>query len=172
MSDSDTDSEASVEPPSKIINGSHIAAQIRLEIAHAVKELAAESAPFGEPVVPGLAVILGAWHSATRLRDPHTSTHTHKRARTHQPAGLSCVSACAVGDRADSATYVRMKKKACAQVGILDLSPPPLPSTATQAEVLEAVAALNLDPRVHGILVQLPLPQHIDEQVVYSVAYL
>jgi hypothetical protein len=59
MSDSDSDSGSTVELPSKIINGSHIAAQIRLEVADAVKVLAAESALSGEPVVPGLAVILG-----------------------------------------------------------------------------------------------------------------
>jgi len=58
-----------------------------------------------------------------------------------------------------------MKKKACVQVGLLDRSPPPLPATVTQEQVLAIVAALNADPKVHGILVQLPLPPHIDEQV-------
>lgn len=59
MSDSDSDTDVTVELPSKIINGSHIAAQIRLEVADAVKVLAAESSLSGEPVVPGLAVVLG-----------------------------------------------------------------------------------------------------------------
>ncbi len=70
-----------------------------------------------------------------------------------------------VGERKDSQTYVRMKKKACAEVGIesfgLDM-----PATSTQEEVLAAVRAFNANPDVHGILVQLPLPKHIDEQTI------
>lgn len=61
-----------------------------------------------------------------------------------------------VGARPDSATYVRMKKRACSEAGILDLGRD-LPDTATLAEVIAAVDALNADPLVDGILVQVRL---------------
>ena len=70
-----------------------------------------------------------------------------------------------VGERKDSQTYVRMKRKACAEVGIDDLGRD-LPADASEAEVLAAVRELNADPRVDGILVQLPLPAHINEAAV------
>ena len=72
---------------------------------------------------------------------------------------------CAVGDRPDSATYVRMKKKACEQVGIIDFGVV-LPVDCSEARVLAEVERLNVDPRVHGILVQLPLPPQVDEALV------
>lgn len=61
-----------------------------------------------------------------------------------------------VGERKDSQTYVRMKKKACEEVGIASFGAD-LADTATQQEVLDVVAALNANPDVHGILVQLPV---------------
>ncbi len=70
-----------------------------------------------------------------------------------------------VGSRTDSATYVRMKKKACSEAGIVDFGVD-LPGDATQASIVEAVQTLNRDPRVDGILVQLPLPSHVDENAV------
>ncbi|KAI3428706.1 hypothetical protein D9Q98_007530 [Chlorella vulgaris] len=70
-----------------------------------------------------------------------------------------------VGQRKDSQTYVRNKKKACEEVGIVSFGTD-LDESATEAEVLQAVAGYNADPSVHGILVQLPLPPHIDEQRV------
>ena len=72
-----------------------------------------------------------------------------------------------VGARKDSQTYVRNKKKACAEAGIASFGAE-LPETATEAEVLAAVEGFNADPKVHGILVQLPLPSHIDEERVLS----
>jgi len=72
-----------------------------------------------------------------------------------------------VGDRKDSQTYVRMKKKACEEVGIASFGED-LPSTASQEQVLDVVRRLNSDANVHGILVQLPLPRHIDEEAVLS----
>ncbi|EER08693.1 methylenetetrahydrofolate dehydrogenase, putative [Perkinsus marinus ATCC 50983] len=70
-----------------------------------------------------------------------------------------------VGQRPDSATYVRMKKKAAAEVGFISREKV-LPDTCTEEEVLAAVSRFNADPEVHGILVQLPLPAHISEQKV------
>ncbi len=70
-----------------------------------------------------------------------------------------------VGDDPASAIYVRGKRKACQEVGIRSAEHH-LPATTTQAELLALVARLNADPSVHGILVQLPLPDHVDEDPV------
>lgn len=70
-----------------------------------------------------------------------------------------------VGDNPASQVYVRSKQKACAQAGIESFGYT-LPATATQEEVEKLVAQLNADPRVNGILVQLPLPSGLDEESV------
>lgn len=70
-----------------------------------------------------------------------------------------------VGDDPASHVYVRNKGKACEEVGMKSTIVR-LPSTATEEEVLACVHAWNTDTSVHGILVQLPLPRHIDEQNV------
>lgn len=67
-----------------------------------------------------------------------------------------------VGDRPDSSLYVRMKHRACEEVGIASLHRA-LPADVTQEEAERAVEELNADPAVHGVLVQLPLPPHLDE---------
>ena len=72
-----------------------------------------------------------------------------------------------VGERKDSQTYVRNKKKACEEVGIASYGAD-LPADASEAEVVAAVAAFNADPRVNGVLVQLPLPSHINEEAVLA----
>jgi 5,10-methylene-tetrahydrofolate dehydrogenase/methenyl tetrahydrofolate cyclohydrolase len=72
-----------------------------------------------------------------------------------------------VGDNPASQTYVRSKRKACAEVG-LESFPFELSATATQREVEELVQQLNADPRVHGILVQLPLPDGLNEEAVLA----
>ncbi len=72
-----------------------------------------------------------------------------------------------VGDDPASHTYVRMKRKACAEVGIESFGYE-LPADATQEEVEALVERLNADPKVNGILVQLPLPKHLDEERVLS----
>jgi methylenetetrahydrofolate dehydrogenase (NADP+)/methenyltetrahydrofolate cyclohydrolase len=72
-----------------------------------------------------------------------------------------------VGDNLASQTYVRSKRKACAEVGI-ESFPSELPQTATQREVEALVKQLNADPRVHGILVQLPLPDGLNEESVLA----
>lgn len=70
-----------------------------------------------------------------------------------------------VGDNPASQTYVKSKIKACGEIGIESFGHH-LPATATQREVEELVAKLNADPRVNGILVQLPLPKGLDEEAV------
>jgi len=73
-----------------------------------------------------------------------------------------------VGDRADSAAYVASKQKACAELGMESFHNQ-LPADATQAQVEELVKGLNADRRVNGILVQLPLPAHLDEERVLQL---
>ena len=68
-----------------------------------------------------------------------------------------------VGDDAPSARYVAMKHEDCASVGMYSAGEH-LPSSATQAEVLAAIAALNADSKVSAFLVQLPLPDGLDEE--------
>lgn len=70
-----------------------------------------------------------------------------------------------VGEDPASQVYVRNKKRACEYVGIKSLSFE-LPAETTQEELLLLVEKLNHDPAVNGILVQLPLPSHIDEDAV------
>ncbi|XP_015062967.1 bifunctional protein FolD 4, chloroplastic [Solanum pennellii] len=70
-----------------------------------------------------------------------------------------------VGDRKDSATYVRNKKKACETAGIKSYEVC-LPENSTEEEVLKYISDFNDDPMVHGILVQLPLPSHMDEEKI------
>ncbi|XP_034709756.1 bifunctional protein FolD 4, chloroplastic isoform X2 [Vitis riparia] len=72
-----------------------------------------------------------------------------------------------VGDRKDSTTYVRNKKKACESVGIKSYEVC-LPEDSTEEEVLKFISGFNDDPEVHGILVQLPLPSHMNEQNILN----
>lgn len=72
-----------------------------------------------------------------------------------------------VGDNAASRVYVRNKHKACLDAGINSIQIE-LPGDTTQDELLAKIAELNGDRAVHGILVQLPLPSHIDEDKVIS----
>jgi 5,10-methylene-tetrahydrofolate dehydrogenase/methenyl tetrahydrofolate cyclohydrolase len=149
-----TTSTAPPRPVAKKISGTEISKQIREELKDQVKLLQDEHS-----VTPGLAVVL-------------------------------------VGERPDSATYVRMKKKAAAEIGFhsVDVTLPdtsttvrtrhsagarrspaslsdPTPSPAcvllrAQEELLAAVKKLNEDPTIHGILVQLPLPDQCDEPLI------
>jgi len=70
-----------------------------------------------------------------------------------------------LGDNAASQVYVRNKIKACHDIGIFS-DAHLLPATASQAEVLKLIDRLNADPRIHGLLVQLPLPPQLDVHTV------
>jgi len=72
-----------------------------------------------------------------------------------------------VGDDSASEVYVRMKRKTCEELGIESFGHT-LPADISQAELEKVVADLNADPRVNGILVQLPLPSHLDEERVLN----
>src|SRR6185503_14145834 len=69
------------------------------------------------------------------------------------------------GDDPASHTYVRNKIKACADTGVRS-ELHQLPGNTTQSELLDRVRALNADPRVHEILVQMPLPKHVDSTAI------
>lgn len=85
-----------------------------------------------------------------------------------QVPGLATV---LVGARKDSQTYVRMKKRACEEVGIRSFGHD-LPADISQDELLEVVRDLNANPEVDGILVQLPLPDHIDDEEILGAVSL
>jgi methylenetetrahydrofolate dehydrogenase (NADP+)/methenyltetrahydrofolate cyclohydrolase len=84
-----------------------------------------------------------------------------------RPIGLATV---LVGQDPASAIYVRRKREACAEVGIESMHHE-LPAETSEAELLALVATLNEEDRVTGILVQLPLPEHMDEdRVIAAIA--
>ena len=73
-----------------------------------------------------------------------------------------CLATILIGDNPASATYVRNKHKACEEVGIATKDHK-IGADITQIELNKIIDELNSDPSVHGILVQLPLPDHLDE---------
>jgi methylenetetrahydrofolate dehydrogenase (NADP+)/methenyltetrahydrofolate cyclohydrolase len=75
-----------------------------------------------------------------------------------------------VGDDPASAVYVRNKVKACADTGVHSVFEK-YEATLTEADLLTRIAALNTDPTIHGILVQMPLPKHINpHKVIEAIA--
>jgi methylenetetrahydrofolate dehydrogenase (NADP+) / methenyltetrahydrofolate cyclohydrolase len=83
-------------------------------------------------------------------------------AQRGRPPGLAVV---LVGDDQASAVYVRSKERACRDAGVRTFDTR-LPTATTEAELLQKIESLNRDPQVHGILVQLPLPAHINAVTV------
>lgn len=95
---------------------------------------------------------------ARRVREEVATGARRLREETGVVPGLAAV---LVGDDPASATYVRMKGKACQEAGLVSRTVR-LPATIGEPELLTLIDELNEDPEVHGILVQLPLPAHID----------
>jgi methylenetetrahydrofolate dehydrogenase (NADP+) / methenyltetrahydrofolate cyclohydrolase len=83
-------------------------------------------------------------------------------AKTGMKPGLATI---LVGDDPASHLYVKSKQKACDAAGIY-IDDHKLPASTTQAELLALIEKENADHRIHGILVQLPLPKHIDSKIV------
>lgn len=102
---------------------------------------------------------------AARIREQIAADVARMEAEHGTRPGLAAV---LVGDNPASQSYVRMKRKACDQVGIASFGHN-LPADATQEEVENLVRELNADPQVNGILVQLPLPKHLDEERILSM---
>ena len=83
-------------------------------------------------------------------------------AKTGMKPGLATI---LVGDDPASHLYVKSKQKACDAAGIY-IDDSKLPANTSQADLLTLISQKNADPKIHGILVQLPLPKHIDSKVV------
>ena len=87
---------------------------------------------------------------------------------TAETGVVPTLAAILAGDDPASATYVAMKERACARAGMGSRTFP-FAQAASQAEVADCLAMLNADPSVHGILVQHPLPKHMDEPAILSL---
>ncbi|WP_392480284.1 bifunctional methylenetetrahydrofolate dehydrogenase/methenyltetrahydrofolate cyclohydrolase FolD [Nostoc sp. C110] len=95
---------------------------------------------------------------AAKIQQELSVAITQLQPEIGRPPGLAVLM---VGDNPASAAYVRNKEKACAKVGIASFGKH-FPAETTFGELQEVIAALNHDERVDGILVQLPLPKHLD----------
>lgn len=102
---------------------------------------------------------------AQKVRDGVKEKVAKRIAEGKSQPGLATV---LVGERIDSATYVSMKQKACAELGMTSFHHP-VPADISQADLEKLIRELNADPKVNGILVQLPLPDHLDEERVLSL---
>lgn len=101
---------------------------------------------------------------AKKVRDQVAKDVARMKEEHGYAPGLATV---LVGEDPASATYVRSKQRMCEKLGIHSVGHK-LPPDASQDEVQALVANLNADPEVNGILVQLPLPKHIDEETILN----
>ena len=108
------------------------------------------------------ARILDGKAVAAELRGTIKTRVNERIANGQSAPGLAVV---LVGQDPASQVYVRNKRRACEEAGILSFAHD-LPADAPQSELLGLIDRLNADPAVHGILVQLPLPDHIDSETV------
>lgn len=111
------------------------------------------------------AQIIDGTAIAQKVRDGVKEKVAKRIAEGKSQPGLATV---LVGERIDSATYVSMKQKACAELGMTSFHHP-LPAEVAQEDLEKLIKELNADPKVHGILVQLPLPGHLDEERILSL---
>lgn len=102
---------------------------------------------------------------AQQIRAEVAAAVARRLAEGKTPPSLATV---LVGDRVDSATYVASKQKACQELGMVSISHH-LPANASQEEVEKLVRKLNASKKVNGILVQLPLPPHLNEERILSL---
>ena len=107
------------------------------------------------------AQLISGTHLSQQIRRDLSQRVAALTARGRQP-GLAVI---LVGDDPASAVYVRNKVKACADTGVRSVLEQ-YPASLPEAELLARIQALNADPRIHGILVQMPLPKHIQPQRV------
>ncbi len=109
------------------------------------------------------ATIIDGKAVAEAIRNEVKAEVAQLRAQGKVP-GLATV---IVGKRPDSVSYVTSKRQTCEELGIASIGHE-LPETVSQEELLALVRQLGEDPKVHGILVQLPLPKHINEEVILN----
>ena len=138
-------------------------------LPRAVRRTRASSRPFdatmgGKNSKPDSSKIIDGKAVAADIRAEIRAEVAQMKEKYGKVPGLAVV---IVGSRPDSATYVRMKRKACDEVGITSFHKE-LPETATEDELLKVVKDFNADPACHGILVQLPLPKHMNEEKVLA----
>lgn len=108
-----------------------------------------------------MAQIIDGKAISTQIKD-----ELKQKAAEYKANGVNiCLCVIQVGDNPASTTYVRNKKKGCEYIGIDSLSYE-LPESTTEEELLKLIDDLNKDSKVNGILVQLPLPKHINEDKV------
>ncbi|QOV21618.1 bifunctional methylenetetrahydrofolate dehydrogenase/methenyltetrahydrofolate cyclohydrolase FolD [Anabaenopsis elenkinii] len=105
-----------------------------------------------------MAKILDGKALAEKIHQEILAITQETQGKIGRPPGLAVLM---VGDNPASAAYVRNKEKACSKVGIASFGKH-FPTQTTQGELEEVIARLNQDERVDGILVQLPLPSHLD----------
>ena len=109
------------------------------------------------------ARVLDGTRLADEIRAEVAQTVARHRAAARQP-GLAVV---IVGENPASQVYVRAKGKACEEAG-MHSETIRLPESITEADLLATVERLNRDPRIHGFLIQLPLPKHINAERVLN----
>ncbi|MCG3172400.1 MAG: Bifunctional protein FolD protein [Myxococcota bacterium] len=109
-----------------------------------------------------MAILIDGKAAAERLRAEIRAATSDLTPRLGRPPGLAAV---LVGDNAASRVYVRNKVRACEECGILSRKIE-LPASASQQELEQLVDSLNEDNAVDGVLVQLPLPPHLNEQAI------
>ncbi|HTD13233.1 MAG TPA: tetrahydrofolate dehydrogenase/cyclohydrolase catalytic domain-containing protein, partial [Steroidobacteraceae bacterium] len=106
----------------------------------------------------GGAILLDGKALAAKVRTEVAQRAARFAARQGRPPGLAVVR---VGEDPASAVYVRNKRSASQEAGIASFAHD-LPASVSEAQLLELIGELNRDPRVDGILVQLPLPKAVD----------
>ena len=111
---------------------------------------------------PKMANIIDGKLISAQIREEIAENVKKYNARTGKLPGLAVV---IVGENPASQVYVRNKKKACEQVGFNSWVYE-MPESTTQEELNALIDKLNDDANIHGILVQLPLPKHLDEEQV------
>jgi methylenetetrahydrofolate dehydrogenase (NADP+)/methenyltetrahydrofolate cyclohydrolase len=111
-----------------------------------------------------MAEIINGKYVSSEVRKNLTSEIADFIAKTGITPGLAVI---LVGNNPASAVYVRNKHKACLEVGINSYEIT-MPEETSEEELLSKIDELNLDSKVHGILVQLPLPKHISEEKVIN----
>lgn len=109
-----------------------------------------------------VAKIIDGKQVAAQVRQEVKDRVTERVAQGKRPPGLAVI---LIGNDPASHVYVSNKRRACDELGIISRSYD-LPAETTQYELLKIVDRLNNDPTVDGILIQLPLPEHIDTSLV------
>ena len=109
-------------------------------------------------------LLLNGKELAEKIRGDIKKDIDIKVRRYGQVPGLGVI---IVGDRKDSLTYVKMKRRICDEVGIISKTFHLSENSSTE-NIMGVVDILNNDDTVHGILVQLPLPEHVDEEKVLT----